>query len=93
MLKEFADEGRSAYNESLKRKGLQEMMAYITENQGRVDALILQDTSRLSRDTQVYFQIRAFLKQADVKLISISQPMLDESPEGKLIDTIFAGIN
>ncbi len=37
--------------------------------------------------------IRALLQKAGVKLISVAQPMLDDSPEGKMIDTILASVN
>jgi DNA invertase Pin-like site-specific DNA recombinase len=33
------------------------------------------------------------LQKANVPLISISQPMIDDSPEGNLIDTIIASVN
>jgi uncharacterized Zn finger protein (UPF0148 family) len=37
--------------------------------------------------------IKALLQKAGVKVISVAQPMLDDSPEGKMVDTILASIN
>ena len=59
----------------------------------RIEAVIVQETDRLARNTHDHLTIRAVLQKAGVKLISVAQPMLDDSPEGNMIDTILASVN
>jgi DNA invertase Pin-like site-specific DNA recombinase len=47
----------------------------------------------LARNTADHLGIKSILQKAGVKLISMAQPMLDDSPEGKMIDTILASVN
>jgi len=86
----YRDEGKSATN--LNRPALKEILARC-QDQENIDAILIQDTDRLARNTLDHLTIKALLKKHDVKLISISQPMLDDSPEGNLIDTIIASVN
>jgi hypothetical protein len=37
--------------------------------------------------------VKRRLSDMGIRLVSVTQPMLDESPEGKLVDTFLAGIN
>ena len=59
----------------------------------RIEAVVVQETDRLARNTHDHLTIRALLQKAGVKLISVAQPMLDDSPEGNMIDTILASVN
>ena len=90
VLDVYKDEGKSATN--LNRAGLQDMLNRCREDKS-VDAVLVQETDRLARSTQGHFTVKAILKKADVKIIAISQPMLDDSPEGNMVDTIIAGVN
>ncbi|MEN6520057.1 MAG: recombinase family protein [Armatimonadota bacterium] len=85
----FRDEGKSATN--LERPALKELLSRCTESQ--IDAVIVQETDRLARNTKDHLTIKAVLKKAGIKLISVAQPMLDDSPEGMMIDTILASVN
>ncbi len=86
----FKDDGKSGT--SLKRPALQALLAQVQEEQP-VQAVIVQETDRLARNTIDHLTIRTLLQKADVKLISVAQPMLDDSPEGNMIDTILASVN
>lgn len=86
----FVDEGKSAT--SLNRPALQEMLAKC-QDKGIVEAIIVQDTDRLSRNTLDHLTIKSILKKKGIRIVSISQPMIDDSPEGNLIDTIIASVN
>src|SRR3989338_8905371 len=90
VLEVYKDEGKSATN--LNRADLQDMLNRCREDKS-VDAVLVQETDRLARSAQGHFTIKTILKKADVKLIAISQPMLDDSPEGNMVDTIIAGVN
>jgi DNA invertase Pin-like site-specific DNA recombinase len=87
---QFIDEGKSAT--TINRPALKEMLAKCEED-GIVDIILIQDTDRLARNTLDHLTIKSILKKQDIQLISISQLMLDDSPEGNLIDTILASVN
>ena len=86
----FKDEGKSATN--LNRPALQELIAKCQDRED-IDAILVQDTDRLARNTIDHLNVKALLKKKGVEVISISQPMLDDSPEGKLMDTMIASFN
>lgn len=86
----YRDEGKSGTK--LDRPALQDLLAKCTDG-GTIGAVVVQETDRLARNTHDHLTIRAILQKAAVKLISVAQPMLDDSPEGKMIDTILASVN
>lgn len=86
----FTDEGKSATN--LNRPALQDLLARCKDDSS-IDAILVQDTDRLARNTLDHLTIKAILKKKNIQIISISQPMIDDSPEGNLIDTILASVN
>ncbi len=86
----YRDEGKSGT--TLDRPALQELLSSIQQRKF-VQAVIVQETDRLARNTKDHLTIRALLQKAGVTLISVAQPMLDDSPEGKMIDTIIASVN
>lgn len=86
----FRDPGRTATN--MHRPGLQDALARCQQDAG-VKVLFVQDTDRLARNTQDHLTIRAMLQKCGVALMSVSQPMLSDSAEGNMIDTIIASVN
>ncbi|MBI2842137.1 MAG: recombinase family protein [Armatimonadetes bacterium] len=86
----FRDEGKSGT--TLERPALTELLSRCTKD-GDIKAVVVQETDRLARNTKDHLTIRAILQKAEVNLISVAQPMLDDSPEGNLIDTILASVN
>ena len=86
----FRDEGKSAT--TLNRPALKDILSECQRNKS-IDALIIQETDRLARNTKDHLTIKALLQKSNVKIISVAQPMLDDSPEGNMIDTILASIN
>ncbi|MFH0806574.1 MAG: recombinase family protein [Candidatus Brennerbacteria bacterium] len=86
----YRDDGRSGT--SLDRPALKALLAHVQGEQP-VQAVIIQETDRLARSTIDHLTIKALLQKASVKLISVAQPMLDDSPEGNMIDTIIASVN
>jgi len=90
IIKTYRDEGKSATN--LNRPALQDLLAECQKNKS-IEAVFVQETDRLARNTKDHLTIKALLQKADVKLISVAQPMLDDSPEGNMIDTILASVN
>ena len=90
IVNEYCDEGKSAT--TLNRPALQELLAQCQLDK-TINAVLVQDTDRLARNTLDHLTIKAILKKHEISLISISQPMIDNSPEGSLIDTIIASVN
>ncbi len=86
----FSDPGKSAT--TMNRPGLKDALARCQSDHS-VKAFFVQDTDRLARNTGDHLTIRAILKKHDVRLISVSQPMLEDSAEGMMIDTIIASVN
>jgi site-specific DNA recombinase len=90
IMSVYRDEGKSGTN--LDRPALKDLLSQVQEGKP-IDAVIIQETDRLARNTKDHLTIRALLQKSDVKLISVAQPMLDDSPEGNMIDTIIASVN
>jgi len=86
----YRDEGRSGTN--LNRPALKDLLSKAQEDKS-ISAVIIQETDRLARNTKDHLTVRALLQKAGVKLISVAQPMLDDSPEGNMVDTIIASVN
>jgi len=77
---------------TLDRPGLQNMLARCMR--GGVDAIIVQDTSRLSRNTADYIAIKAMLQKEGVSLISINQPSASKNdPYSSFVDEVIAATN
>ena len=90
IINVFKDEGKSGTNTN--RPALQAMLEQVIDKPSITHVLVL-DTDRLARNTLDHLSIKSLLKKHDVQLISISQPMIDDSPEGNFIDTILASAN
>lgn len=87
----YDDPGRSATN--MDRPGLKAMLARVQEDPS-IKAVFVQDTDRLSRNTQNHLVIRALIKKQEIQFVSVSQPTIgDDSAEGNLMDTLIAGMN
>lgn len=89
LLKIFADEGRTATNAS--RPEFKEMLDYCLLND--VSACIVYHTDRFARNELIHALYKKELKENGVELISITQPMIDSSPEGFLLDGVLANLN
>lgn len=90
VAKIYEDAGKSATN--MNRPALQDMLIRCQEDKA-IKAVLVQDTDRMARNTQDHLTIKALLKKADVRLISASQPSIDDTAEGNMIDTIIASVN
>ncbi len=91
IIQSFLDEGKSATN--MNRPALKDMLALVMDKDQHINVILVQDTDRLARNTIDHLQIKAILRKQEVQLISVSQPIIDDSPEGNLIDTLLAATN
>ena len=87
----YKDEGRSATN--LNRPALKELLLRCQEKNHDISAILVQDTDRWCRSTLDHLTTKSILEKAGIQLISISQPLIDNSPEGNLVDTVIASVN
>lgn len=86
----YREEGETARN--IDRPALKKLLSECGPNKS-IDAVIVQETDRLARNTKDHLNIKSVLYKAGTKLISVAQPMLDDSPEGIMVDTIIASVN
>lgn len=85
----YKDPGFSGTNGN--RPGLQEMLAFCQKN--NIGKILVVDTDRIARKEELHFAIKALLRKCGTKIESLNQPMIDDSPEGSLLDTILAAVN
>ena len=86
----YVDDGRSGTN--MNRPALNAMLARCSE--GDITHLIIQDASRLSRDTKDYLTIRAMLKNYGVETLALSGiQSFGDDPYSKFFDEITAAVN
>ena len=86
----YSDPGKSGT--TMSRPGLQDMLIRIKEDK-TIKAVFVQDTDRLARNANDHFIIRAIFKKEGVRLVSASQPGIEDTPEGNLMDLFIAGMN
>lgn len=92
VVEVLRDEGYSGL--TTRRPGLRRLYEYIgTSPPVLIDAILVQDTSRMGRDTTEYLLFRRQLRERGIELVAVTQPNIDSSPEGRLVDLIIAGIN
>ncbi len=86
----YVDNGKSGT--TMSRPGLTALLARCSECD--IDYLILQDTSRLSRDTRDYLTIRGLLNKYKVELVALTGiSSFDDDPYSKFFDEILASVN
>ena len=90
IMKTFVDEGRSA--RTIDRPSFEALLDYCEEYKDTLDAVIVQDTSRLCRNVIDHLQVKAFLKKRNIKLISL-EGNNDDTDEAQFLDLIIAGVN
>jgi len=92
VLEVLRDEGYSG--RTTKRPGMRRLVEYTgTTPPQRIHSVVVQDTSRVSRDTTEYLIFRRQLQERGIELVSVMQPNIDASPVGRLVDTVLAGVN
>ncbi len=87
----FDDYGVSG-NKCYGREGLDDAMNHINEHP-EISALIVDDVDRLTRSQEFYVVIRGFLKDQNVRLLSVKQLRIQDTPEQNLLISIVAGMN
>lgn len=86
----YVDEAKSG-TKTAGRAGLEDALIHCQKE--HIDAILVIDSDRFARNEEDHFAIKALLKKLDTKIIAINQPMIDGSPEGRLMETMLIGIN
>ena len=86
----YIDEAKSGTKEE--RDGFQNMISDACKNKD-IECVLVWKTDRFARNTQDSLYFRNKLSKHGTKLISISQPIDDSTPEGKLMSTMLAGMD
>jgi len=89
VLKIIKDEGKSGG--SLKRGGIQEVIKLVVEK--KIDAIYTIHSDRIARNTLDHLQFRELLRNNNVILKCIYQPMFDDSATSRVMDTMVASFN
>ena len=86
IVKTFQDVGKSAGN--LDRPALKEMVEYIKSHKNEIDAIIVYQLDRLTRNYENYREIlRPLFEKNNIKLL-LATGNNDETPEGNLMRNI-----
>lgn len=85
----FVDAGESA--KTVDRPAFLQMLAYCQKKAHGVHAVVVHSLTRFSRNSSDHHAIAALLRGSGVTLRSATEP-IDESPVGKLMEAILAGV-
>lgn len=85
----FRDEGQSATVKN--RPEFQKMISRCEEDS--IQFVIVYHTDRFARNSLDHFLVKETLRKAGTALLSYSQPNINDTPEGKFMDTMLAGVN
>ena len=86
----YIDEAKSGKKST--RENFQNMINDACKKK-KVQAILVWKTDRFARNTFDNLFFRNKLSKYGVKLISITQPISDDTPEGKLMNTLLAGMD
>ena len=89
VARTFREEGESA--RSADRTQLTALMDFCRENRALIAAVVVHSISRWSRDTRDHYRLTGLLNGWGIRLVSATEPMIDDSPEGEMMEAMFAG--
>lgn len=87
---DYRDEGISG--STTDRPGLQDLLIRCQKDSS-IKAVVVTETDRLARGNRAFIPIREVLKQAGIKVIAVTQPMINDSEEGEMFGEIMGAIN
>jgi DNA invertase Pin-like site-specific DNA recombinase len=89
VVREFEERGESA--KTTDRPEFQAMLAFCTLKKNRVKFLVCYDVSRFSRNNSDYQWAKALLLKQNINICPVTQCGIDDSPQGRLMETILVG--
>ena len=89
ILDYYIDKGETATASN--RKQFMQMLEDCERKE--VKYILVYHSDRFARNSLDHLVIKDRLSKLGISLLSVTQPMIDSSPEGKLLDTMMASIN
>jgi site-specific DNA recombinase len=86
-------QGSESARTMLQRPFMEEMLRFCRENKKKISRVIVSDLSRLARNVHDQAQIIVSLRQMSITLVSIDEPLTDDSAMGELVRNMLASIN
>ncbi len=83
VVRVFREEGESGRN--VRRTQLQQALAYLRQHRGKVEAFVVYDLSRFTRNLFDQLTLQQRLQQLDVRLLSVTLPLSLEDPHGRAV--------
>ena len=87
---DYRDEGISG--KTIDRPGIQDLIIRCQEDK-RIKAVIVTEADRIARGNVTFLFIRETLKKLGVKIVAVTQPMIDDSDEGEMLGEIMGAVN
>jgi site-specific DNA recombinase len=78
---------------TMNRAGLTEMLTFCRDNRKQVSNLVITALSRLARSVRDQAQIIALLKQYGITVVSLDEPLSDDSAMGQLVRNMVGSFN
>jgi site-specific DNA recombinase len=78
---------------TLQRPTLQNLLKYCQENRRIISHVVVSDLSRLARNVHDQAQIIVMLKQLGIVMISIDEPLTDDSAMGSLVRNMLGSVH
>ena len=72
-------------------KRIAHLLDFCEQYKGKADVLVVFKLDRFARDEVLHYYLRTELEKVGMRLRSATEP-IDESPEGKLMESVLAGI-
>lgn len=91
LYKTYIDEAKSAL--STDRPSFQEMIEEAKKNQPPFEAIVIYSFSRFARNRLDSITYKLLLRKKGIKVISVTEPLEEDAPEGKLLEGIIEVIN
>jgi site-specific DNA recombinase len=91
VVERFLD--RHSARNAVDRPEFQRLLAYCRANRGKIRYVVVYDLSRFARNVGDQAVAIAELERCGVRLRSVREPNIDESPAGRLAANILGGMN
>jgi site-specific DNA recombinase len=91
VLQLFAEKGQSA--RSTDRPAFQRMMEYCHKHKSKVSQVVVADLSRFARNVLDQGEALARLQQLGIKVVSVDEPITDDTAAGKLARNMLGSMN
>lgn len=89
IVRYFSDAGESA--KTTDRPGLQEMLKFCANRKNGIDCIVVYKIDRLTRNSEDYHQIKSFLKDFNINILSATES-IDETSTGKFLANMMASV-